>query len=622
MASVPAQEGPGGVAPPSESESLGTLTIDPVGTEESSLCSDNLNKQILSTKDEKIESTSDPHGETSMETPSERTDQPGSVTAADHNAVYQPTIYTPQAQAIYYGGFKDPPGKWDEYQFFNPEGIELRPQGAPSVMFHTGYGYSPQIPHGPYSPVATPLPSARGESQMYPTQQFQVTGPYVQQHGANAMPFLDSPTQASQTVAQMPFGFEQGFDGFGSSGLWSEWLKSPDRHKSPIPFSPAISPQPTRGLGPLEHSISPFSSGMGFQQQRQYGFGSSMSSYGSGYSHGRIHHQGANFGANLQTNDWRWVTTGKGRQRGGGVTAVCNYDGSHDFLGDQARGPRATRPKNFSADNNNIVSTAGVDCESYNKPDFTTEYEDAKFFIIKSYSEDNVHKSIKYGVWASTSNGNKKLDSAYREAKEKGPEAPVFLFFSVNASAQFCGVAEMIGPVDFEKSMDYWQQDRWTGHFPVQWHIIKDVANNFFRHIILENNDNKPVTNSRDTQEVKLEQGLEMLNILKNHEAERSILDDFDFYESRQKAMQERRARQQQQQPVMDGELHNPAPLPRGLITQMSKTFAQAVQLDENPKEDPAAGDKTSFRSRKIFVSHSKIVIPVDDLPVSKVFSQ
>lgn len=72
----------------------------------------------------------------------------------------------------------------------------------------------------------------------------------------------------------------------------------------------------------------------------------------------------------------------------------------------------------------------------------------------------------------------------------------------VNASGQFCGVAEMTGPVDFHKDMDFWQQDKWTGSFPVKWHIIKDVPNTNFRHIILENNENKPVTNSRDTQEV------------------------------------------------------------------------------------------------------------------------
>lgn len=72
----------------------------------------------------------------------------------------------------------------------------------------------------------------------------------------------------------------------------------------------------------------------------------------------------------------------------------------------------------------------------------------------------------------------------------------------VNASGQFCGVAEMIGHVDFHKDMDFWQQDKWSGSFPVKWHIVKDVPNSNFRHIILENNENKPVTNSRDTQEV------------------------------------------------------------------------------------------------------------------------
>lgn len=62
----------------------------------------------------------------------------------------------------------------------------------------------------------------------------------------------------------------------------------------------------------------------------------------------------------------------------------------------------------------------------------------------------------------------------------------------------------MIGAVDFHKDMDFWQQDKWCGSFPVKWHIIKDVPNPNFRHIILENNENKPVTNSRDTQEVRL----------------------------------------------------------------------------------------------------------------------
>lgn len=75
-------------------------------------------------------------------------------------------------------------------------------------------------------------------------------------------------------------------------------------------------------------------------------------------------------------------------------------------------------------------------------------------------------------------------------------------FFQVNTSGQFVGLAEMVGPVDFNKNVEYWQQDKWNGCFPVKWHIVKDVPNSLLKHITLENNENKPVTNSRDTQEV------------------------------------------------------------------------------------------------------------------------
>ncbi|OAY85163.1 YTH domain-containing family protein 1 [Ananas comosus] len=70
-------------------------------------------------------------------------------------------------------------------------------------------------------------------------------------------------------------------------------------------------------------------------------------------------------------------------------------------------------------------------------------------------------------------------------------------------SGQFVGLAKMVGPVDFNKNLEYWQQEKWNGCFPVKWHMVKDVPNSVLKHIILENNDNKPVTNSRDTQEVR-----------------------------------------------------------------------------------------------------------------------
>lgn len=39
-------------------------------------------------------------------------------------------------------------------------------------------------------------------------------------------------------------------------------------------------------------------------------------------------------------------------------------------------------------------------------------------------------------------------------------------------------------------------------------------------------------------------QGVEILNIFKNYVARTSILDDFEFYESRQKVLQEKKTRQ------------------------------------------------------------------------------
>jgi hypothetical protein len=247
------------------------------------------------------------------------------------------------------------------------------------------------------------------------------------------------------------------------------------------------------------------------------------------------------------------------RGRGNGYYGYGNdnQDGTIELN----RGPRSSRFKNqklygqtvsIAVKGQNLPSGESKndsdvpDKTQFNKDDFPVQYDAAKFFVIKSYSEDDVHKSIKYNVWASTTNGNKKLDSAYQEAQSKGSACPIFLFFSVNTSGQFVGVAEMTGAVDFEKSLEYWQQDKWNGSFSVKWQIVKDVPNNILKHIILENNENKPVTNSRDTQEVHLEQGLQMLKIFKEHVSKTSILDDFTFYESRQKLMQEKRVKQQQ----------------------------------------------------------------------------
>ncbi|KAK7489384.1 hypothetical protein BaRGS_00019328 [Batillaria attramentaria] len=168
---------------------------------------------------------------------------------------------------------------------------------------------------------------------------------------------------------------------------------------------------------------------------------------------------------------------------------------------------------------------------SYNPKEFNLNPKGARFFIIKSYSEDDIHRSIKYNIWCSTEHGNKRLDQAWREREGKGP---VYLIYSVNGSGHFCGIAQMLSPVDYNKNSGVWAQDKWKGQFEVKWVYVKDVPNSQLRHIRLENNENKPVTNSRDTQEVPPEKGKQVLKILHNYKHTTSIFDDFVHYEKRQ----------------------------------------------------------------------------------------
>ncbi|CAM4904569.1 unnamed protein product [Rotaria socialis] len=168
----------------------------------------------------------------------------------------------------------------------------------------------------------------------------------------------------------------------------------------------------------------------------------------------------------------------------------------------------------------------------YNPKDFNLNPKGARFFVIKSYSEDDVHRSIKYNIWCSTEHGNKRLDAAFREREGKGP---IYLFYSVNASGHFCGMAEMMSPLDYEHQTDVWQMsNKWQGKFEVKWIYVKDVPNQQFRNIRLENNDNKPVTNSRDTQEIPYEKGKLMLKTMHLYRDKTSIFDDFQYYESKQ----------------------------------------------------------------------------------------
>jgi len=178
----------------------------------------------------------------------------------------------------------------------------------------------------------------------------------------------------------------------------------------------------------------------------------------------------------------------------------------------------------------NLIDINTKNASLYEKVD-----SNSKFFVIKSFSEEDVHKSIKYGVWSSSKNGNLTLTNAYNITKEKNGN--VYLFFSCNGSGRFTGICRMKTPCDENKHFEFWTQDnKWPGLFEVEWLFIKDVPFKEFKDIIITMKDGeiKPISNSRDTQEIPFEQAKIMIERISKYQNSNTILEHFEFYDLRQ----------------------------------------------------------------------------------------
>ncbi|XP_057421110.1 YTH domain-containing protein ECT4-like isoform X2 [Lotus japonicus] len=600
----------------------------------------------------------------------------------DPTMCYVPNGYA--STAYYYGGYDGTGNEWDDYsRYVNQEGLDMT-SGVygdnGSLLYHHGYGYAP---YGPYSPAGSPVPTMGNDGQLYGPQHYQYP-PYFQPLTPTSAPFTPTSVlpqgEISTSVAadQKPLpvdaangnsntvpsggspkgrgpasGYQDprfGFDGARSPNPWLDAPLFSDGQLRPVSSTTNTSSiSGGNNTASRNQSYRPNSQFMGLHHPRPmpamgatHGFINRMYPNKLYGQYGNTVRSGMGYGTQYdsRSNGRAWLAVDnkyKTRGRSGGYFGYGNENA--DGLNELNRGPRAKGGKNQKGFAPTILAVKGQnlpanltteeekdktsnipDREQYNKADFSEEYTDAKFFVIKSYSEDDIHKSIKYNVWASTQNGNKKLDAAYQEAQQKPGGCPVFLFFSVNTSGQFVGLAEMTGPVDFNKSLEYWQQDKWNGCFPLKWHIVKDVPNNLLRHITLDNNENKPVTNSRDTQEIMLEPGLKLVKIFKEYSSKTCILDDFGFYEARQKTILEKKAKQQFPKQVWEGkpteekiEVNGEVNAPKSEVT--SELLKEST-LSEKDSEDPKLLDNGTVakpgdapKGAKPVVSESKIVV-------------
>ncbi|KAI3505981.1 hypothetical protein L1887_28334 [Cichorium endivia] len=519
------------------------------------------------------------------------------------------------------------PGDWDDHhRVFGVDGqniqfIGTQTESMPYVYYTPSYGYA-QSPYNPYNPY---IPGAM----------IGADGSYV-----GAQQYFIPYENGASSPAYYPMVVQTGPDTFTTTDQYMEMPTSTRVDTSSA--NPTYTQNPGRGKVSEGYKSN---DGTNKLPANNGGVTSSSGKTTSNQNGLKVSVPSGNNLSNLSGNNGR-VVADKVRSKStfGKITNDMNENGNgnDNGLGEQNRGPRtntmntrltvkaySTRAGSSDAQGNIVISM-----DNYNKDDFPVEYVNAKFFVIKSYSEDDVHKSIKYNVWSSTPNGNKKLNSAYEEAQKisqgdpKG--CPVFLFFSVNASGQFCGVAEMTGHVDFHKDMDFWQQDKWSGSFPVKWHIIKDVSNPHFRHIILENNEHKPVTNSRDTQEIKYKKGLEMLKVFKNYTSKTSLLDDFMYYENRQKILQEEKARlliKSYGTPVFVPVLHPPRKLNNNnnnfnyLGTNEEEEKSDIINTSSNEAVDGKPTEDDVLRFSSIAINDTNVgggggVLTVGSMPV------
>ena len=148
----------------------------------------------------------------------------------------------------------------------------------------------------------------------------------------------------------------------------------------------------------------------------------------------------------------------------------------------------------------------------------TDDDRPTRYFVIKSFSEEHIDDSEKFGMWATIPYNESTLRSAFRSAQEAGER--VVLFFSVNRSGAFQGYAEMttnIGDADTScvdndpngifSSVHGATFDRRDSLFEVEW--IYRTYLPFSKTSDLHNSYNygKPVRIARDCTEVDPDTG-------------------------------------------------------------------------------------------------------------------
>jgi len=129
--------------------------------------------------------------------------------------------------------------------------------------------------------------------------------------------------------------------------------------------------------------------------------------------------------------------------------------------------------------------------------------KDSQFFIIKCANEKNLEISQKNEEWATTTFNQDKLDKAYKSCTN------VILFFSVNKSTRFQGMAKMVSGLTNRVSREWQTEGVRLGYsFKVKWIV---TSNMLFANIgTLKALNGESIRKARDTTEIGPDVGIQI----------------------------------------------------------------------------------------------------------------
>ena len=189
-----------------------------------------------------------------------------------------------------------------------------------------------------------------------------------------------------------------------------------------------------------------------------------------------------------------------------------------------AENPARIKTPIQALDTSSLLPITDMELANLNPPVLELVPE-AKFLVMRSYCEDDIHKSVKYGIW--TSEANQKVDRLLAQG------GPLYLFFSVYGSSLFVGCAEVSSAVNFKAKFLGWYPDfSAMGCFSVRWIFVRDLSYEIVERV--QTVRGVPVTEAEDAEELDFKNGKKMVRRFMDERTAKSMIEDFTYYNQKE----------------------------------------------------------------------------------------